>query len=127
MKVLHVIHSANPAGGGPIEGIKQLAAAKGVPGCQMELVCLDAPDAPWIADFPVPLHALGPAVGSYGYTPGFIPWLKRHHSDYDVVVINGIWQYHSFATWRALRGTGKPYCVFPHGMLDPWFKKQYPC
>ena len=23
------------------------------------------------------------------------------------------------ATWRALRGTGIPYFVYPHGMLDP--------
>jgi glycosyltransferase involved in cell wall biosynthesis len=40
--------------------------------------------------------------------------------------VNGVWQYTSFAVWRALRGTGKPYVVFTHGMLDPWFKRQYP-
>ncbi len=126
VRILHVIHSANPAGGGPIEGIKQLAAAKRFLGWKIEVACLDAPGSPWIADFPLTLYALGPSVGSYGYTPRLIPWLKRHHADYDAVVINGIWQYHSFATRRALRGTGTPYCVFTHGMLDPWFKKEYP-
>jgi glycosyltransferase involved in cell wall biosynthesis len=28
--------------------------------------------------------------------------------------------------WRALAGTTTPYFVFPHGMLDPWFKRTYP-
>jgi glycosyltransferase involved in cell wall biosynthesis len=49
--------------------------------------------------------------------------LARSH---DLVIIEGIWQYHAFATWRALRVTGIPYFVYPHGMLDPWFKRTYP-
>jgi glycosyltransferase involved in cell wall biosynthesis len=42
------------------------------------------------------------------------------------VVVNGIWQYHSFGAWRALRKSSTPYVLFTHGMLDPWFKKRYP-
>ena len=42
------------------------------------------------------------------------------------MIVHGIWQYHSFGVWRALAGTGTPYFVFPHGMLDPWFKRTYP-
>ena len=39
----------------------------------------------------------------------------------------GIWQYHSFGTWCALRYLlQSPYVVFTHGMLDPWFKQAYP-
>ena len=45
---------------------------------------------------------------------------------FDAVIINGLWQYHSFGAWRALRGTATPYYVFPHGMLDPWFKRSFP-
>jgi glycosyltransferase involved in cell wall biosynthesis len=45
---------------------------------------------------------------------------------YDAVIVQGIWQYSSFGVWRALRGTATPYFVFPHGMLDPWFKRTYP-
>jgi glycosyltransferase involved in cell wall biosynthesis len=37
-----------------------------------------------------------------------------------------VWQYHSFGAWRSLRGERTPYFVYPHGMLDPWFKRQYP-
>jgi glycosyltransferase involved in cell wall biosynthesis len=42
------------------------------------------------------------------------------------VIIDGLWQYNVLGVWRALRGTGTPYFVFPHGMLDPWFKHTYP-
>ena len=42
------------------------------------------------------------------------------------MVVSGLWQYHGFATWRALQRTETPYFVFTHGMLDPWFKREYP-
>ena len=124
MKILHAIHSADPRGGGPIEGIKQLAAAQGSGG--VAVVSLDAPGQPWMADFPLPLFPLGPSWTSYGYSPRLVPWLRKHHAEYDVVVVNGIWQFNSFGVRRALRGTATPYCVFTHGMLDPWFRREYP-
>ena len=71
-------------------------------------------------------HALGPAHGTYAYTPRLLPWLKQNASRFDVIVINGIWQYHSIATRLALVGKNIPYFVFTHGMLDPWFKDTYP-
>ena len=126
MKILHIIHSVSPAVGGPIEGIKQLSRAKAILGWEIEVACLDRPDAPWLKDFPLKVHAMGPAYLGYGYSPRFVPWLKAHCHDYTFVVVNGIWQYGSFAAWRVLRKAVVPYFVFTHGMLDPWFKKNYP-
>jgi glycosyltransferase involved in cell wall biosynthesis len=126
VKILHIIHSANPAHGGPIEGIKQLVSVKLKMGITVELVCLDPPDAPWLVDFPIKVYPLGPSYSSYGYCPRLAPWLKAHCRDYAFIIINGIWQYHSFSTWRAVRRAGVPYFVFTHGMLDPWFKRHYP-
>jgi glycosyltransferase involved in cell wall biosynthesis len=40
--------------------------------------------------------------------------------------VNVIWQHDSFATWLVLRKSSTPYVLYAHGMLDPWFKKQYP-
>ena len=74
--------------------------------------------------FPLPHHALGPAFLKYGYTRRLVPWLRQHAPEFDLVVVNGVWQYTSFAVWRALRDTKTPYVVFTHGMLDPWFKRQ---
>ena len=126
VKILHIIHSVNPVAGGPIEGIKQLAKAKMAYGWEIEVVCLDSPDAPWLKDFPLKVHAMGPSYLSYGYSPRLVPWLRAHCNEYAFVVVNGIWQYCSFAAWRVLRNAIIPYFVFTHGMLDPWFKKNYP-
>jgi glycosyltransferase involved in cell wall biosynthesis len=126
VKILHVIHSVNPQGGGPLEGIRQLAPALAAMGIATEVMSLDAPDAPWTVDFPVPLHATGPSHLGYGYTPRAVPWLRQNGDTYDAVIVNGLWQYGSFAVWRALHKTTTPYYVYPHGMLDPWFRRHYP-
>jgi glycosyltransferase involved in cell wall biosynthesis len=126
LRILHVIRSVNPQGGGPIEGVKQFAAVNARAGHRIEVASLDAPDEPWVKNFPLTCHALGPARGSYGYSPRAVPWLREARVRFDAVVVDGIWQYHAFATWRALRGTDTPYHVFTHGMLDPWFKRTYP-
>lgn len=127
MKLLHVISSVNPKGGGPIEGVKQLYAPMQALGVDLEVACCDAPDAPWLANCGLPtVHALGPATGNYGYTPRLMPWLRDNAPRFDVVIVNGIWQFHSLAVRQALAGTKVPYFVFTHGMLDPWFKHTYP-
>ena len=95
-------------------------------GHEVEVVTLDAPDEPFVASFPLKAHAVGPSKGGYGYNPELVPWLKRHARGYDAIIVNGIWEYHSFAAWRALHGLDVPYFVFTHGMLDPWFKQTYP-
>jgi glycosyltransferase involved in cell wall biosynthesis len=42
------------------------------------------------------------------------------------VVVHGLWQYHGLATRSELHATATPYFVYSHGMLDPWFKHQFP-
>lgn len=126
MRVLHVIWSTDPRGGGPVEALKNIATAYAEGGHEIEVLSVDPPDAPHLADWPCRIHGVGPGMGWYKYTPRLTPWLKQYHSRYDMVVVNGIWQYPSFGVWRALRGTGTPYAIFTHGMLDPWFKKTFP-
>jgi glycosyltransferase involved in cell wall biosynthesis len=119
----------DPRGGGPAEGVRQLCAAAVLQGHQVEIASLDAPDALWTKGFGscCPLHLLGPShIGTYMYSPRFTPWLRKNLSRFNAVIVNGLWQYHGFATWRALRQSGIPYFVFTHGMLDPWFRRKYP-
>jgi glycosyltransferase involved in cell wall biosynthesis len=126
-------------GGGPIEGIKQLNFPMRKLGIHVDIVCGDAYNAPYVAEFQALIAsdpvgsptssnviALGPSYMGYGYNQNLTPWLRAHANEYDAVIVNGIWQYHSFAVWRALAGTATPYYVFTHGMLDPWFKHTYP-
>lgn len=127
LRILHCISSVDPRKGGPIEAIRQLSEVQRAQGHVVHILTLDAPDAPWVAACPLPCHAMGPSyLGAYQYSPRWVPWLKAHAGDYDAVVVNGIWQYHAFGTWRALAGGPTPYAVYTHGMLDPWFKRTYP-
>jgi hypothetical protein len=43
-----------------------------------------------------------------------------------VVTSEGIWQYHSYATWRALLDTDISNSVYTNGVVDPWLKSTYP-
>lgn len=126
MKLLQLLVSIDPAGGGPIEGVLQSGLACVRMGHQVELACCDDPSADFVANCPLPVHALGPMRSGYGYTTRLVPWLKAHAGDYSAVIVNGLWHYASLGCWRALHGTKTPYFVFTHGMLDPWFKRAYP-
>jgi glycosyltransferase involved in cell wall biosynthesis len=126
MRLLNIIHSVNPVHGGPAEGLRQLVRVNQGLGHRHEVLTLDAPGSPWFKDFPAPLHPAGPAYLTYGFTPRLLRWLQMHGADFDAAIVHGLWQYHGLATRRVLRGLGIPYFVFCHGMLDPWFKREYP-
>lgn len=136
MKILHVIQSVNPETGGPIEALVRSDATWRRYGHRREIVSLDLPDDPWTQTCPIITHALGSAfvrrwtphlpLLRYGFAPRLIPWLRRHASDYDAIVVNGLWNYTDFAARLVLPFQRKPYFVFTHGMLDPWFRKNYP-
>ena len=126
LRVLDVIQSLDPALGGPAEGLRQISAALQRLGHASEVLSLDCDTDGWVRAFPATVHALGPRHGRFGYAHRLVPWLREHAGRYDAVVVHGLWQYHGLATWRALRGSGVPYFVFPHGMLDPWFRRAHP-
>jgi len=126
MRILEIITSLDPSGGGPIEGVKQLAAVNTANGHQIEIASLDPADAPFIKSFPLPVHALGPRYFRYAYSSRYVSWLRQNAPRFDAVVINGVWQYTSLGAWRALRNSSVPYVIFTHGQLDPWFNRQYP-
>jgi glycosyltransferase involved in cell wall biosynthesis len=134
MRILEIIGSVDPRHGGAIEGLLRQSHARTRAGVETHIASLDGPTAPWVLDCPVKTFGLGPEVQNarglpwqrYGYTPRFVPWLRKHVTDYDVVVVNGLWNYSSLASRRVLPSTAVPYVVFPHGMLDPWFRADNP-
>jgi glycosyltransferase involved in cell wall biosynthesis len=126
VNILHIMNTVNPAAGGPIEVVKQLWTTPVSERHHVEIVSLDSPDAPHLKQCPLVVHPLGPATLGYAFSSRLIPWLRANRSRFDAAIVNGIWQFHSFGAWRALRASSTPYVLFTHGMLDPWFKKQYP-
>ena len=125
MKILHVIPSLSPSSGGPPEALRHLAKAYGEVGVDVQIACQDDPAAPYLTNFSVPVHAIGTSGSTYGYSRELLRWLRQNVTRFDGVVINGLWTFHGLATAIAARGR-VPYVIFTHGMLDPWFKHQYP-
>jgi len=126
LRYLEVVSTIDPRAGGVIAGINALARERTRFGSHTTVVSLDSPDAFPSLEAPYTWVGLGSRGGVYRYTPDLVPWLRDHARDFDRVIVNGLWQYHSFGAWRALHALGIPYLVFPHGMLDPWFKRTYP-
>jgi glycosyltransferase involved in cell wall biosynthesis len=124
MRILHIIGTLDPAAGGPSESVRVLLSF-GPIGYTGEVVTLDSPDATFYRDIPFPVHALGPNNSTYGFNKKLYAWLRDNRDRFDGVVVNGLWQYCGLAAWLALRGR-KPYVVFSHGMLDPYFKHAFP-
>lgn len=123
--MLHVLNSLNPAEGGPTEGQRQICSCYANSGIRAEAITLDPPDAPWLDRWPVPVHALG-GRGKYGWTPRLPQWLRENRHRFSCVFAHGLWQWQGAGTRQGLAGTDTPYYLFPHGMLDPWFRTAWP-
>jgi glycosyltransferase involved in cell wall biosynthesis len=131
LKILQLVHTLDPSVGGVAAAVLALSRGLARRGHKLDVVVLDEPDvvAAVVDRGPadnITVHALGSGLTSYRYSRTLWPWLRQHGGDYDRVIVNGIWQYLSFAAWRRYAGSSVPYYVFPHGMLDPWFKETFP-
>ena len=125
MRILHIIDTLDPASGGPAESIRRILASYPAMGHSGEVVTLDEPDAAFLRELNFTVHALGPRGSTYGANPRLIPWLKENRARFDGAVSHGLWTFNGYATWKAFAGK-LPYCIFPHGMLDPYFKRAFP-
>ncbi|GAB3930946.1 glycosyltransferase [Larkinella terrae] len=126
MRLLHVISELDPKIGGTsqavrtiIEGLSQLDVIN-------EVVSLDDPNAPFLGDITFVIHATGPGKTPWKIAPKFIPWLAENLHTYDVVIVHGLWHYHTYAiykVWSYLKVNKPALYLMPHGMLDPWFQR----
>jgi glycosyltransferase involved in cell wall biosynthesis len=126
MKILRCIRSLDPSLGGTVELLRQACLGLSELGHSVEVVCLDPPEAPWLHSFPARVHALGPAKGLYGFSRRYVGWMRDHAEEYEAIIIDGLWQFTGWGGWLALRKSPIPYFIYTHGMLDPWFKSEYP-
>lgn len=123
MRILHIVGSINPAAGGPTEAIRMIIRYR-PPGYEAEVATLDSPDAPFLSEFSFEVHALGNRKKSW-YSPQLIPWLVKNRDRFDGIIVHGLWEFTGLASLIAIAGH-KPFLVFTHGMLDPYFKRRYP-
>lgn len=129
MKILRIIASMAPKGGGPCQGIRNNIPAQECLGIQSEIVCFDALDSGFLLRETLKVHAIGPAKGPYAYCRNLENWLQKNLLRFDVVIIHGLWLYNSYGTyriWQKFKTQNKKVpklYVMPHGMLDPYFQK----
>nr|WP_182866197.1 glycosyltransferase [Rhodopirellula sp. JC639] len=120
----------NPNTGGVCQGIRNTLPEIESLGYRSDVVCLDGRDATYDMQDSFPVIRLGARRGPWSYSRHLHRWLIESLPQYDAVVTNGLWLYHSFAVSRAVAGlkrkktTNIPRVyVMPHGMLDPWFQR----
>lgn len=126
MKILQIVQTLDPSLGGVTSAVLALSRGLAHRGHKIDALTLDSPTASWLGEIDLTVHALGGGRTGYQYSKNLLPWLREHGGGYDCVIVNGLWQYLGLAVWRRYAGTATPYYVFPHGMLDPWFKKAFP-
>jgi len=126
LAILHLIRSLDPASGGPVEYLKQLARAQKALGVHTAILTLDPIESGWVQNLPASVIECGPSKGIYGYNRGLERKLCEIAKSFRAMVVHGLWQFHGLCAARVSEMTGTTYFLFPHGMLDPWFKKSAP-
>ena len=126
LSILHLIRTLDPAMGGPIEFLKLICESHLLRGIQVKILTLDSPDEMWLGNAPVPATGCGPGLGVYGYHRRLKERLLAEMGSFDLMMVHGLWQYHGVCALAVAKKIGKPFYVFPHGMLDPWFKRKFP-
>ena len=127
MKILHVISSLNLEAGGVAQGV--ISITKFYKNCNVEptVLSFDEPEHNLPETEHLSLVRMGKGkAGTFSYHPQLVTWLKQYAHEYDAVIVDGLWQYHGYGVYKALKESNIPYYVFTHGMLDPWFKHEYP-
>ncbi len=135
MRILHLISSLDPANGGPPVVAASLASAQAKLGHHVVLATIDQPDRRELiiqALQRVPGHA-GIDVRSLEakwsrpirfveiqLVRSTIKPLADLVGQADMVHLHGVWDVLIYAAARECRRSDRPYCVVPHGMLDPW-------
>lgn len=121
MKVLRVTSSMNPDEGGVVEAINQACKLFNDNKYRMDVLCHDESNVKKHEDSKdYCIISLGKGVTSYKFNIKLIHWLINNSRKYDLVIIDGLWQFHSISGF-ILKLLGVPYFVFVHGMLDPYF------
>ena len=126
LRLLNVTASIDPAAGGVSEAILRMSKAVVGLGHSVEIVSADDPKSGWNEGTEIPIHLKGPPLGRLEASPHFNAWMMENCGRFDAIISHGLWRDNSRMTRRAARAAKRPYFIFPHGMLDPWFKRYYP-
>lgn len=126
MRLLNVICSTEAESGGPIEAVRQISEVLIRCGHTSDILSLDTHRTMSTPVDRLQLIRLGRGLGRYRLNPALPRWVRAKAIQYDTVILHGLWNFSSVGAWWGLRQGSVPYFVFAHGMLDSWFRSQYP-
>jgi len=134
MKVLHVILTMDPAGGGPPVVAACLGAALAGHGHDVSIAtCLtgsgDAPIRALLAGVPHGDRVKMELIGPLSLTERHLGLIARRAmpdlvAKADIIHCHGVWDTMLHVAAESARRRGTPIVVTPHGMLDPWSLSQ---
>ena len=124
-RILHVISSLNPGGGGPVFALQGLANAQHAHGLRVSVAaswCGDPADtvAPAMQNLGIPVTLIGPTHTRLQWHVRTGTVLRALIAQADIVHIHGIWEDIQHQAAAIARELCKPYIIRPCGMLDPW-------
>lgn len=125
IRLLHVISRLDVASGGPISNLKPHLNEYNKSGITAEILTTDKNTNDIKKKYNIKIHLIKNAILNYKYSHNYNYWLKKNLKNYDLVIVNGIWEYHNYAVYNNCLKLNIPYLIFIHGMLDPWFDKKY--
>lgn len=122
-RVLHIVASMDPAGGGVAQAVQTIAAGLSELGFANEVLSVDDPASSFLmADGGPTIHAIGPGLHGWAYSKRLRHWLNSEGAAFDHWIVHGLWLYPSYAAVSLGLKNRVPVHVYPHGMLDPWFQ-----
>lgn len=126
----------NPEMGGPCQGVRNLNSVLTAKNIYREVVSMDDPKSIFLGSDAFQIHAMGPGKGAWRFSRKLIPWLLENLLRFDIIIVNGIWQYQEYAVLKAIKILKRrrrtsdillnkmpKVFLMPHGMLDPYFQK----
>lgn len=139
-RVLHVIPSVSLAHGGPSIAIREIERSLGSSKWWSETVTTNddgpgnkilSPLARCISHDGSSRRYFNKNTELYKVAWSFVPWIRRHATDYDLIHIHSLFSFLSVVAAVAARRSGVPYIVRPLGVLNrygithhrPWLKR----
>lgn len=126
MKILRLIDTLDPKTGGPAVGLRAITPVLHQLGHQTVIATTDSSENSAVSITGAEVVPLGPARGSYRHCPALRAWLAKNVAEFDAVFVHGLWQSLGRSAHIAARDHDVPYFIYPHGMLDPWYRRAYP-
>lgn len=123
MRILQVAEAVHPSFGGIAEGIYQQGLELTARGHHVDVASGEFETVERLCHHSGQHFAFSPTRPKWRWSKELRLWLERNVSNYDIVVLNGLWMGPIYEAGRAARRAGIPYVVMPHGMLDPYFLK----